>query len=226
MTLAFPNTYSVGITSLGFQVIWATLAQRIDVDVRRLFTDQKDIPHKNSDLFGFSLSWELDGPILLQLLKENRIPIWSHLRTEYAPIIFGGGQVLTANPEPFAPFLDVVLLGDGEKLLPEFISAAKEIEMGGQQDVVEFARSTKADSIMIIEENSKKFKTEKIYGGKLIKVSIPTNSDGFEWGLEIAAQMLSDKDSVMANDTRSIALLALAKKVASTNVTVFINNLW
>ena len=103
------------------------------------------------------------------------------------------------------------------------LSAAKEIEMGGQQDVVEFARSTKADSIMIIEENSKKFKTEKIYGGKLIKVSIPTNSDGFEWGLEIAAQMLSDKDSVMANDTRSIALLALAKKVASTNVTVFIN---
>ena len=103
------------------------------------------------------------------------------------------------------------------------LSAAKEIEMGGQQDVVEFARSTKADSIMIIEENSKKFKTEKIYGGKLIKVSIPTNSDGFEWGLEIAAQMLSDKDSVMANDTRSRALLALAKKVASTNVTVFIN---
>ena len=103
------------------------------------------------------------------------------------------------------------------------LSAAKEIEMGGQQDVVEFARSTKADSIMIIEENSKKFKTEKIYGGKLIKVSIPTNADGFEWGLEIAAQMLSDKDSVMANDTRSIALLALAKKVASTNVTVFIN---
>ena len=103
------------------------------------------------------------------------------------------------------------------------LSAAKEIEMGGQQDVVEFARSTKADSIMIIEENSKKFKTEKIYGGKLIKVSIPTDTDGFEWGLEIAAQMLSDKDSVMANDTRSRALLALAKKVASTNVTVFIN---
>jgi two-component system response regulator FlrC len=103
------------------------------------------------------------------------------------------------------------------------LSAAKEIEMGGQQDVVEFARSTKADTIMIIEENSKKFKTEKIYGGKLIKVSIPTNNDGFEWGLEIAAQMISNKNTVMANDIRSRELLALAKKVALTNVTVFIN---
>jgi two-component system response regulator FlrC len=103
------------------------------------------------------------------------------------------------------------------------LSAAKEIEMGGQQDVVEFARSTKADTIMIIEENSKKFKTEKIYGGKLIKVSIPTNNDGFEWGLEIAAQMISSKNAVMANDIRSRELLALAKKVALTNVTVFIN---
>jgi two-component system response regulator FlrC len=76
---------------------------------------------------------------------------------------------------------------------------------------------------MIIEENSKKFKTEKIYGGKLIKVSIPTNNDGFEWGLEIAAQMISNKNTVMANDIRSRELLALAKKVALTNVTVFIN---
>ena len=40
--LAFPSTYSVGITSLGYQIVWATLAQRSDVDVRRLFTDQGD----------------------------------------------------------------------------------------------------------------------------------------------------------------------------------------
>jgi len=42
--LAFPSTYSVGITSLGYQVVWATLAKRPDLDVRRLFTDQGDPP--------------------------------------------------------------------------------------------------------------------------------------------------------------------------------------
>ena len=121
--LAFPSTYTVGITSLGYQVVWATLAQRADVDVRRLFTDQGDPAHRHCDLFGLSLSWELDGPVLLDLLEQQRIPIWAAERGEDDPIVFGGGPVLTANPEPLAPFFDVVLLGDGELLLPAFIDA-------------------------------------------------------------------------------------------------------
>ena len=68
--LAFPSTYTVGITSLGYQVVWASLAQRADVDVRRLFTDQGDPAHRHCDLFGLSLSWELDGPVLLDLLEQ------------------------------------------------------------------------------------------------------------------------------------------------------------
>nr|WP_269622041.1 radical SAM protein [Prochlorococcus marinus] len=126
--MAFPNKYAIGITSLGYQIIWATLAQRKDVDVRRLFTDQSDIPHRSNDLFGISLSWELDGPVLLDLLEKNKIPIWSNERSDQDPIVFGGGQVLTANPEPFAPFLDVVLLGDGENLMPTFINKMNTIK--------------------------------------------------------------------------------------------------
>jgi len=121
--LAFPSTYSVGITSLGYQVVWATLAKRPDVDGRRLFTDQGDPPHRELDLFGLSLSWELDGPVLLDLLDQQHIPIWAAERGERDPIVFGGGPVLTANPEPLAPFFDVVLLGDGELLLPAFLDA-------------------------------------------------------------------------------------------------------
>ena len=121
--LAFPSTYSVGITSLGYQIVWATLAQRADVDVRRLFTDQSDPLHRHIDLFGLSLSWELDGPVLPELLRNQRIPIWAVDRNDADPIVFGGGPVLTANPEPLAPFFDAVLLGDGELLLPAFIDA-------------------------------------------------------------------------------------------------------
>ena len=131
--LAFPSTYSVGITSLGFQVVWATLARRADVDVRRLFTDQGDPPHGGQrgrgpdlDLFGLSLSWELDGPVLLDLLEQQRIPLWAAERGDHDPIVFGGGPVLTANPEPLAPFFDAVLLGDGELLLPAFLDALQD----------------------------------------------------------------------------------------------------
>ena len=125
--LAFPSTYTVGITSLGYQIVWATLAMRTDLDVRRLFTDQGDPPHRRCELFGLSLSWELDGPVLLDLLEQQRIPIWSDERSDDDPIVFGGGPVLTANPEPLAPFFDVVLLGDGEDLLPAFIDALQEV---------------------------------------------------------------------------------------------------
>ena len=103
------------------------------------------------------------------------------------------------------------------------LSAAKEIEMGGQQAVIEFSRNTKADQIMIIEEKAIAYKTEVHFGGKLIKICVPEKEDTHDWILEIASQMLSTKELVMANDIRSRELLALAKKVAGTNVTVFIN---
>ena len=61
--------------------------------------------------------------MLPELLQNQRIPVWALERGDEDPIVFGGGPVLTANPEPLAPFFDAVLLGDGELLLPAFIDA-------------------------------------------------------------------------------------------------------
>lgn len=127
---AFPNTYTVGITSLGYQVVWASLALRPDLNVSRLFVDGGDpLPH-HPELMGFSLSWELDYVNVLTLLESLDIPIRASDRTTHHPLIFGGGPVLTANPEPFADFFDVVLLGDGETLLDEFIDAYQQVRSG------------------------------------------------------------------------------------------------
>jgi len=120
---AFPNQYSVGITSLGYQVVWATLASRSDLQVSRLFTDCQEPLPQQVELFGFSLSWELDYANIFALLEAQGIPIRSAERTAEHPLVFGGGPVLTANPEPFADFFDVILLGDGEDLLANFIDA-------------------------------------------------------------------------------------------------------
>ncbi|MGK7918437.1 MAG: radical SAM protein, partial [Trichodesmium sp.] len=54
---AFPNEYTVGITSLGYQIVWATLAMRSDLQVSRLFTDINESLPQEAELFGFSLSW-------------------------------------------------------------------------------------------------------------------------------------------------------------------------
>lgn len=124
---AFPNEYSVGITSLGYQVVWATLAMRSDVEVSRLFTDIHEQLPRSPELVGFSVSWELDYVNILNLLEFLEIPIRADNRSDADPLIFGGGPVLTANPEPFADFFDIILLGDGENLLGNFIDAYKEV---------------------------------------------------------------------------------------------------
>ncbi|KAF3887086.1 MULTISPECIES: B12-binding domain-containing radical SAM protein [Nostocales] len=130
---AFPNEYSVGITSLGYQVVWATLAVRSDVQVSRLFTDTREQLPRNPELVGFSMSWELDYVNVLNLLESLAIPIRANLRGDRDPIVFGGGPVLTANPEPFADFFDVILLGEGENLLGSFIEAYKEVRNADRQ---------------------------------------------------------------------------------------------
>lgn len=124
---AFPNEYTVGITSLGYQVVWATLAMRADVQVSRLFTDIHESLPKKPELFGFSVSWELDYVNILNLLEFLEVPIRTAARDDHHPIVFGGGPVLTANPEPFADFFDVILLGDGENLVGNFIDAYKAV---------------------------------------------------------------------------------------------------
>jgi radical SAM superfamily enzyme YgiQ (UPF0313 family) len=133
LIFAFPNEYTVGITSLGYQVVWATLAMRNDLQVSRLFTDTRESLPRQPEILGFSMSWELDYVNIWNLLESLDIPVSTTSRNNDHPIVFGGGPVLTANPEPFADFFDVILLGDGENLLGDFIDAYKEVRNSDRQ---------------------------------------------------------------------------------------------
>jgi radical SAM superfamily enzyme YgiQ (UPF0313 family) len=130
---AFPNEYSVGITSLGYQVVWAALASRPDLQVSRWFTDCHEPMPGELELLGYSISWELDYVNILQGLEFLGIPLRSRKRGNDHPLVFGGGPVLTANPEPFADFFDVILLGDGEVLLGDFIDAYQEVRRANRE---------------------------------------------------------------------------------------------
>lgn len=135
---AFPNEYTVGITSLGYQVVWATLAMRSDVQVSRLFTDIHEQLPRTPELVGFSVSWELDYVNILNILESLKIPIRANLRSDSDPLIFGGGPVLTANPEPYADFFDIILLGDGENLLENLIEAYKEVRSSDRSSQLKY----------------------------------------------------------------------------------------
>lgn len=126
---AYPSTYDVGICSLGYQLIWAALSEMKGVAVSRLFADAMERLPLAADLLGFSLSWELDYVGVFEELAFVNVPRHADDRGEEDPIVFGGGPVLTANPEPWCSFFDVILLGDGEDVLPLFVD--KVVEMRG-----------------------------------------------------------------------------------------------
>lgn len=111
-------------------MVWSLLASRSDLQVSRLFMDMHEPLPSQPELLGFSLSWELDYANILSLLESLDIPLRAAARSPADPLVFWGGPVLTANPEPFADFFDVILLGDGEILLDQFIDAYQAVRAG------------------------------------------------------------------------------------------------
>ena len=82
LVFAFPSTYTVGITSLGYQGVWANLATRSQVNVSRWFTDAHEELPRKIEILGFSFSWELDYVNILAALKKFDIPIDTCDRTD------------------------------------------------------------------------------------------------------------------------------------------------
>ena len=123
----FPSTYMVGMSSLGYLSLFKELDTNDDVITERVFTDTEktQIMPKNVELAGFSFSFEFDYLGVFKILEKYKIPFRSEDR-DNEPLIFGGGPVLTANPEPFADFFDFIILGDGENAFNEIVEAYKE----------------------------------------------------------------------------------------------------
>ena len=113
--MAFPGIYSFGMSSLGFLNVFKMIDTLEGVYAERLFTDSKTtvVHAKDVDVIGFSMSFELDYMSIFKILEKFKIPFKSEDRDENAPLIYGGGPVLSSNPEPYAQFFDFISLGDG-----------------------------------------------------------------------------------------------------------------
>lgn len=127
LVISFPNTYMVGMASLGYQTAWKLLNQNESVKAVRWFTDIKE-EDTNPKYIGFSFSWELDYKNIFKLLEENNISVFSSERNEDDPLVFAGGQVPNANPEPFVENFDFFLTGDLEVTAEPFINKITEIK--------------------------------------------------------------------------------------------------
>jgi radical SAM superfamily enzyme YgiQ (UPF0313 family) len=141
VALVYPNTYAVGMSNLGFQTIYAHLNRRRDVVCERVFLpDPEDMaelrrtgesilslesqrPLRDFRLVGFSVTYEGDYINVLRLLGLAGIPLRAAKRLDHDPILVMGGVCAFSNPEPLAPFMDLVAVGEGEELVGELVEA-------------------------------------------------------------------------------------------------------
>jgi len=135
VALVFPNTYPVGITSLGFQSVYRLLNEMDSVVCERAFLPEKRSPNSarplkteesgrlltEFDIVAFSVSFENDYLHILTILDLAGIPLRSKYRKDFHPLVIAGGVACWLNPEPLAPFLDLAFIGEAEALLPPFI---------------------------------------------------------------------------------------------------------
>ncbi|MFO7784044.1 MAG: radical SAM protein [Thermodesulfobacteriota bacterium] len=149
VALVYPNTYGVGMSSLGLQVVYDLLNRDGRVVAERFFhPDKPEIslppaggkgllsmeslsPISRFDIIAFSLSFENDYPNVLRILDWGRIPILEECRDDSCPLVVGGGITTMLNPEPLAPFFDAFLIGEAEAVLERFITLFLELSGGG-----------------------------------------------------------------------------------------------
>ncbi len=139
---AFPDTYEIGMSYMGLQILYHILNKNEDIYCERVFAPAMDMealmrqhgrelftletftPVKALDILGFTLQYELSYTNVLNMLDLGGIPLKSRERGEEDPIVIAGGPC-AFNPEPLADFIDAFLIGDGEELLERVCMAKK-----------------------------------------------------------------------------------------------------
>jgi len=147
IALVFPDTYDIGMSHWGLQVLYGVINKRPDALAERVFAPQTDMEQlmrekgiplfslethtavRDFDVVGFSLQYELAYTNILNMLDLAGIPLESSLRGESDPLIIAGGPA-AFNPEPLADFIDLFVIGDGEEKILEIIEVLKTIEKG------------------------------------------------------------------------------------------------
>jgi len=127
IALVYPNVYEVGMASMGFQTVYHLLNLIPGVRCERFFMfpppydrEMRSLESHESlnrfDMVAFSISFELDIPHVIRALQLGKVPLLSESRTDHDPLVIMGGIVASLNPSPLLPFMDGLLVGEGEGL--------------------------------------------------------------------------------------------------------------
>ncbi len=138
VALAFPDIYEIGISYLGFHILYEILNQDETVYAERMYSPWVDAeavlrkinlplcsvettsPMRDFHIIGITLQHEMSYTNVLNMLDLGQIPIQAKDRNNDQPLVLGGGPG-AANPEPMAEVFDLFVVGDGETVFPELL---------------------------------------------------------------------------------------------------------
>lgn len=141
----FPDIYEIGMSHLGMKILYEILNNMDYVSCERCFSPQMDMVEqmrkhsfplitlesfsrvRDFDFVGFSIQFEMCLTTVLLMLDLAGIPFMAKNRTDDDPLVVCGGPS-TCNPEPFADFFDLMMLGEGEEVLPELMDLYRNSE--------------------------------------------------------------------------------------------------
>jgi radical SAM superfamily enzyme YgiQ (UPF0313 family) len=149
VALAFPNSYFVGMSNLGLQTVYKlfnaderVVCERVFLPAKQdvatmggrrepLVTIESQTPVSEFDVFAFSVSFEWDYTNVITMLKLAGLEPRASRRHARDPLVVIGGAVTFVNPEPLAPFADLIAAGEAELLVPSIVNAFERV---GERD--------------------------------------------------------------------------------------------
>ena len=166
MAFVFPDTYEIGMSNNGLRILYHVLNREPDLLCEVAFAPwddmaaemkKYDIPlytHasytavKDYEVVGLTLQTELNFTNVPYVLELAGIPAWQKDRAESDPIVVSGGPAM-GNPEPVADFFDAFMIGDGEKLIVEFVRCVGEGRKAGLKRAQILENLSKIDGVYV-----------------------------------------------------------------------------
>ena len=144
----FPDTYEIGMSNLGYRILYGILNDMPGVWCQRAFAPWGDMeeemraagiplyalesgdPVRDFDIIGFSVGYEMAYTAILNMLDLAGVPLRGEDRPGLTPLVIAGGTAMY-NAEPVADFIDMALIGEGEDLLPEVVNLCRRAKAEG-----------------------------------------------------------------------------------------------
>ena len=166
LAFCFPDIYEIGMSNIGMRILYATMNQMPGVWCERVFAPWGDMeaemrragiplyalesgdPVSEFDVVAFSLGYEMAYPAVLNMLDLAGIPLRSADRPELTPLVIAGGTACS-NPEPMAPFFDLMIIGEGEEVNNEVLALFRQAQQAGWSKTRFLETAAKIQGVLI-----------------------------------------------------------------------------